>query len=342
MLFESGRISIQRRRMGQVALAALIVGASGVSLNVQAQSSKDANWPDKAITLVLGYPPGGINDVIARKLAAELQTELKVTVIVDNRAGANGSIAANYVAKAKPDGYTVMFGAIGQVSVNQFLLNKMPYEPGDLIPVGKVADGANVLVVNAAKAKTYPNVKALIEDAKRRPGALNYGSFGTGSSSHLSAALFGQQAGINVTHVPYKGSAPAMTDLLGGNLDFMFDSINTALPHIKSGRIVPLAVTKAQRSIALPNVPTFVESGLPNFTLASWFGLHVPKGTPESIVSKVNSALHKVQARPEFVEYFKAQNIDITPSTPKEYGDFVASEDRRWGALIKELGIQLD
>jgi len=149
-----------------------------------------------------------------------------------------------------------MFGAIGQVSVNQFLLAKMPYEPGDLIPVGKVAEGANVLVVNASKAKDYPNVAKLIEEAKRHPGTLNYGSFGTGSSSHLSAALFAQQAGIEVTHIPYKGSAPAMTDLLGGNLDFMFDSINTALPHIKSGKIVPLAVTKGQRSTALPDVPT--------------------------------------------------------------------------------------
>ena len=340
MTTRSVQFPMQRRRLHRLALAALAVGAMSTSINVLAQS--DANWPDKPITLVLGYPAGGINDVIARRLAVELGNELKVSVIVDNRAGANGSIAANYVAKAKPDGYTVMFGAIGQVSVNQFLLAKMPYEPGDLIPVGKVADGANVLVVNASKAKEFPSVAKLIEEAKRNPGKLNYGSFGTGSSSHLSAALFAQQAGIKVTHVPYKGSAPAMTDLLGGNLDFMFDSINTALPHIKAGKIVPLAVTKGQRSIALPNVPTFVESGLPNFTLASWFGLHLPKGTPESIVMKLNAALHKVQAKPDFIEYFKAQNIDITPSTPKEYGDFVASEDRRWGALIKELGIKIE
>ncbi|QIL82488.1 tripartite tricarboxylate transporter substrate binding protein [Diaphorobacter sp. HDW4A] len=340
MTVRSVHFSPQRRRWSQWALASIATGVLGTTFTAHAQS--DAHWPDKPVTLVLGYPAGGINDVIARRLAVELQNELKVTVIVDNRAGANGSIAANYVAKAKPDGYTVMFGAIGQVSVNQFLLAKMPYESGDLIPVGKVADGANVLVVNASKAKQFPSVAKLIEEAKRDPDKLNYGSFGTGSSSHLSAALFAQQAGIKVMHVPYKGSAPAMTDLLGGNLDFMFDSINTALPHIKAGKIVPLAVTKAQRSIALPNIPTFVESGLPNFTLASWFGLHLPKGTPEPIVVKLNAALHKVQAKPDFIEYFKAQNIDITPSTPKEYGDFVASEDRRWGALIKELGIKID
>lgn len=342
MRFESSLALINRRRMGQMTWLALVAGTLGVSSGVHAQPAKEGNWPDRPITLVLGYPPGGINDVIARKLAAELQTELKVPIVVDNRAGANGSIAANYVAKARADGYTVMFGAIGQVSVNQFLLKKMPYQAGDLIPVGKVADGANVLVVNVDKANTYSSVAKLIEKARQNPGTLNYGSFGTGSSSHLSGAMFANQADLKVTHVPYKGSAPAMTDLLAGNLDFMFDSINTALPHIKAGKIVPLAVTKAKRSIALPNVPTFVESGLPNFTVTSWFGLHVAKGTPEPIVAKLNAALNKVQAKADFVEYFKAQNIDITPSTPKEYGDFVASEDRRWGALIKELGIQIE
>lgn len=342
MRIQSSRIPISRRSFGRIALMSLALGMGGASLSVQAQPDSEAAWPQRAITLVLGYPPGGINDVIARKLAAELQVELKVPVIVDNRAGANGSIAANYVAKAKPDGYTVMFGAIGQVSVNRFLLKKMPYAPGDLIAVGKVADGANVLVVNADKAKNYPNLAKLIEEAKSKPGQLNYGSFGTGSSPHLSAALFAQQANIKVTHVPYKGSAPAMTDLLGGNLDFMFDSINTALPHIKSGKIVPLAVTKAQRSATLPNVPTFVESGLPNVEVASWFGLHLPKGTHEAIVNRLNAALRKVQAKPDLVAYFKAQNIDITPSTPQEYSDFIAREDRRWGTLISELGIQID
>lgn len=340
MTHSSSRFCAARRRLCQWALASFATGMMGLSLASHAQPQTD--WPDKPITLVLGYPAGGINDVIARRLAMELQNELNVSVIVDNRAGANGSIAASYVARAKPDGYTVMFGAIGQVSANQFLLAKMPYEPGDLIPVGKVAEGANVLVVNASKAHEFSSVAALIEAAKSKPGQLNYGSFGTGSSSHLSGALFAQQAGIEVTHIPYKGSAPAMTDLLGGNLDFMFDSINTALPHIKSGKIVPLAVTREQRSAALPDVPTLVESGMPEFTLTSWFGLHLPKGTPEPIVMKLNAALHTVQAKPDFIEYFKAQNIDITPSTPQEYGDFVASEDQRWGALIKELGITIE
>ncbi len=325
--------------MVTLAAGALTLPHSTLAQNADAAT---ANWPDRPVTLVLGYAAGGINDVIARKLAVELTPVLGVPVIVENRAGANGSIAAGQVARARPDGYTVMFGAIGQVSVNPFLLKKMPYAPGDLIPVAKVADGANVLVVNADKLKDYPSVARLVEEAKRRPGQLNYGSFGPGSSSHLSAELFAKQAGIKVTHVPYKGSAPAMTDLLAGNLDFMFDSINTALPHIKSGKIVPLAVTRTARSSALPQVPTFAEAGLPEVIVASWFGVHLPKGTPPDIVQKLNAAIRTVQAKPAFIEHFKQQNIDITPSTPKEYGDFVAAEDRRWGGLIKELGIQID
>lgn len=333
------------RRQG-LRLAVACVAATAVGLPTfsaaQGTAKADANWPDKPITFVLGYPAGGINDAIARKLAVELASVLKVPVVVDNRAGANGSIAANFVAKSRPDGYTVMFGAIGQVSVNQFLLQKMPYAPADLIPVAKVADGANVLVVNAQKAHTYSSIARLVEEAKKRPGQLNYGSFGPGSSSHLSAELFFKQAGIKAVHVPYKGSAPAMMDLLGGNLDFMFDSINTALPHIKSGKIVPLGVTTAVRSPALPQVPTFVESGLPDFTVASWFGIHLPKATPPDIVRKLNAAVRTVQAKPEFVEFFKQQNINITPSTPQQYGDFIALEDRRWGSLITELGIKGD
>ncbi|WP_288251482.1 tripartite tricarboxylate transporter substrate binding protein [uncultured Hydrogenophaga sp.] len=340
---ETLKISFLRRRdCLRASLAAAAMGTLALPHSALAQAAAATAWPERPVTLVLGYAAGGINDVIARKLAAELTTVLGVPVIVDNRAGANGSIAAGQVARSRPDGYTVMFGAIGQVSVNPFLLKKMPYEPGDLIPVGKVADGANVLVINADKAKQYPSVAHLIEEAKQRPGRLTYGSFGPGSSSHLSAELFAKHAGIKVTHVPYRGSAPAMTDLLAGNLDFMFDSINTALPHIQSGRIVPLAVTRTARSVALPKVPTFAEVGLPEIVVASWFGIHLPKGTPPAIVSKLNAAVRTVQAQPAFIEHFKQQNIDITPSTPKEYGDFVASEDRRWGALIKELGIQID
>lgn len=328
------------RRVINTALALAIPACLLAGMTVHASEATANDYPNKAITLVLGYPAGGINDVIARRLAVDLADELKVPVVVENKAGANGAIAANSVAKSKPDGYTVMFGAIGQVSVNQFLRDDMPYKPDDLPPVVKVAEANNVLVVNAASADKYPNVAAIVKKAKSEPGSMSYASFGIGSSSHLSAEMFSKEAGMKLLHVPYKGSAPAMVDLIGGNVDFMFDSINTALPHIKSGRIIPLAITKDTRSQALPDVPTLAESGYPDYKVSSWFGMHVPKGTPRPVIDKLNAATRKVQAKPEVIEFFKQQNIDMTPSTPEEYGVFVEAENTRWGALIKELGLK--
>ncbi len=328
------------RRIINTALAFAVPACLLAAFPAQADQSAAGNYPDKAISLILGYPAGGINDVIARRLALDLAEELKVPVVVENKAGANGAIAANTVAKAKPDGYTIMFGAIGQVSVNQFLRDDMPYAPDDLLPIVKVAEANNVLVVNAASADKYPDVAAIVKKAKSEPRAMSYASFGIGSSSHLSAEMFAKQAGLQLLHVPYKGSAPAMVDLIGGNVDFMFDSINTALPHIKSGRIIPLAITKDSRSQALPDVPTLAESGFPDYRVSSWFGMHAPKGTPRPIIDKLNEATRKVQSKPEVIEFFKRQNIDMTPSTPEEYGAFVEAENVRWGALIKELGLK--
>lgn len=299
-------------------------------------------YPERPITLVLGYPAGGINDVIARRLAVDMSEDLGVPIVIENKAGANGAIAANYVARSKPDGYTVMFGAIGQVSVNQFLRSDMPYKPEDLDPVIKVAEANNVLVINADSVDKYPDVAAIVEKSKAEPGQLTFASFGIGSSSHLSAEMFAKQAGIELLHVPYKGSAPAMVDLMGGSVDFMFDSINTALPHIEAGRIIPLAITKSTRSDSLPDVPTLAESGFPDYAVSSWFGMHVPAGTPRAIVDTLNEATRKVQVKPEVIEYFQKQNIDLTPGTPEEYGEFVESERARWGALIEELGLAVN
>lgn len=326
-----------RRALNKVLVS---VAAIGAVLTVPAHA--EGPFPERPVTLVLGYPAGGINDVIARRLAVDMADELGVPVLIENRAGANGAIAANYVARSRPDGYTVMFGAIGQVSVNQFLRNDMPYKPDDLDPVVKVADANNVLVINADSSDKFPDVAAIVETAKAQPGELTYASFGIGSSSHLSAEMFAKEAGIELLHVPYKGSAPAMVDLIGGSVDFMFDSINTALPHIEAGRIIPLAITKNERSEALPDVPTIAESGFPDYAVASWFGMHVPKGTPRPIVDKLNAVTRKVQSKPEVIEFFRQQNIDITPSTPEEYGQFVTAESERWGALIEELGLAVN
>lgn len=316
------------------------VAAIGTLLTVPAHA--DGAFPERPVTLVLGYPAGGINDVIARRLAVDMADELGVPVLIENRAGANGAIAANYVARSKPDGYTVMFGAIGQVSVNQFLRDDMPYKPEDLAPVVKVAEANNVLIINADSADKFPSVATIVEKAKGQPGGLTFASFGIGSSSHLSAEMFAKEADIDLLHVPYKGSAPALVDLIGGSVDFMFDSINTALPHIEAGRVIPLAITKGERSQALPEVPTLAESGFPDYVVASWFGMHVPAGTPRPIIDKLNAVTRKVQAKPEVIEFFRAQNIDVTPSTPEEYGEFVEAESARWGALINELGLAVN
>lgn len=330
-----------QRRIFNTALALAVPACLLAAFPAQGEPASAGHYPDKPISLILGYPAGGINDVIARRLAVDLADELKVPVVVENKAGANGAIAANYVAKSRPDGHTIMFGAIGQVSVNPYLRDDMPYAPEDLIPIVKVAEANNVLVVNAAAVGKYPNVAAIVEKAKSEPRGLAYASFGIGSSSHLSAEMFAKQAGLQLLHVPYKGSAPAMVDLIGGNVDFMFDSINTALPHIEAGRIVPLAITKDSRSQALPNVATLAESGFPDYRVSSWFGLHAPKGTPRPIVDRLNEATRKVQAKPEVIEFFQRQNIDMTPSTPEEYGAFVEAESQRWGTLIKELDLEV-
>lgn len=332
----------RKNRLGRIVAgsALAIQGCLLAAVPVQAQADTANEYPTKPISLILGYPAGGINDVIARRMAIDLADELKVPVVVENKAGANGAIAANFVAKARPDGYTIMFGAIGQVSVNQFLRDDMPYAPEDLIPVAKIAEANNVLVVNAEAVDRFPDVKAVVEKAKSQPRGMTYASFGVGSSSHLSAEMFAKEAGVQLLHVPYKGSAPAMVDLIGGNVDIMFDSINTALPHIEAGRIVPLAITKDSRSQALPDVPTLAEAGFPGYKVSSWFGLHAPKGTPRPIVDRLNEAVKKVQAKPEVIEFFARQNIDMTPSTPEEYGQFVQAENSRWGSLIAELGLK--
>ncbi|WP_188074500.1 tripartite tricarboxylate transporter substrate binding protein [Pusillimonas sp. ANT_WB101] len=335
---KSNKFSLRRRALsGAISLALLATSGMLISQPVKAEGD---DYPTRTISLVLGYPAGGINDVIARRLAVDLAEELGVAVIVENKAGANGAIAAGSVARSKPDGYNIMFGAIGQVSVNQFLRDDMPYEPDDLLPVGKVAEANNVLVINAANVDKFPDVAAVVKAAKADPGAITYASFGIGSSSHLSAEMLAKEANIKFLHVPYKGSSPAMVGLLGGDVDIMFDSINTALPHIKSGKIIPLAITKDTRSAALPDVPTLAESGYPDYKVSSWFGLHVAKGTPRPIIDKLNAVLRKIQAKPEIIEYFSRQNVDMTPSTPEEYGAFVETENARWGALIKELNLK--
>ncbi|MGO3746984.1 MAG: Bug family tripartite tricarboxylate transporter substrate binding protein, partial [Alcaligenes aquatilis] len=269
--------------------------------------------------------------------------DLGQTIVVENKPGASGIIATDFVAKSAPDGYTVLLAAVGQAVVNNHLYKKLPYDPAqDLTAVSLVAEGQNVLVVNAQQSP-FKTGEELINYARSKPEELTYASFGNGSSSHLSAAAFTTMANIDVIHAPYRGSAPAMTDLLGGHISFMFDSMGTAITHIKANTVRPLAVSGPERSSLLPEVPTFAELGLnQGYNVTAWFGFHVSSGTPPEIVERLSQSMRTVSENTEFVEGFRRQGVDILSSTPAEYAEFLRQEDEKLGSLIKQANITLD
>ena len=254
-------------------------------------------YPTKPIRIVVPFPAGGTTDILARAVAQRLTETLGQPVVVDNRPGAGGNIGAELVAKAAPDGYTLLMGTVGTHAINASLYAKMPYDHvRDFAPVILVAGVPNVLVINPALPVN--SVQELIAYGKANPGKLNFASSGNGTSIHLSAELFKTMTGVQMAHVPYKGSAPALVDLMGGQVQLMFDNLPSALPQIKAGKLKALAVTSAQRSSALPDVPTVIESGLPGFEASSWFGLLAPAGTPKDIIAKLNGEVAKWLATP--------------------------------------------
>ena len=298
-------------------------------------------YPEKPIKLVVPFPPGGITDVIARNLANHAQQSLGQPMIVDYRAGGGGVIATDFVAKAAPDGYTVLLAAIGQAVVNKHLFKKLPYDPNvDIAPVSLIARGPNVLVVNAASP--YKTIADLLAAAKKAPQDLTFGTYGNGSSPHLQAALLMQKTGANFTHIPYKGSAPAMNDLLGGQTTFMFDSLITSLQHIRAGKLRALAVTSSQRNPLIPNVPTFAEAGISDFTFMAWYGIHVPGKTPRAAVERLRKEIGDFSRTPAIVKQFADQGLELTESSPAEYARFLASEDKTWSAVIRQANITID
>ncbi|UPL22239.1 Bug family tripartite tricarboxylate transporter substrate binding protein [Alcaligenes faecalis] len=320
-------------------VAPLLAGMGLLFCSLGAQAA----YPDKPIRLVVPFTPGGVTDVIARGVAQQLSKDLGQIIIVENKPGASGIIATDFVAKSAPDGYTVLLAAVGQAVVNNHLYKKLPYDPAqDLAAVSLVAEGQNVLVVNA-KQSPFNTGEELINHARAKPDDLTYASFGNGSSSHLSAAAFTTMANIDVIHAPYRGSAPAMTDLLGGHISFMFDSMGTAITHINANTVRPLAVSGPERSSLLPEVPTFAELGLDQgYNVTAWFGFHVSSGTPTEIIDRLSQAMKTVSQNAEFVETFRRQGVDIISSTPAEYAEFLRQEDEKLGSLIKQANITLD
>jgi len=322
-----------RRRL--LAFAAAFACGAAPALRAQ-----PAAWPTKPVRLVVGYSAGGATDVIARLVAVKLGEQLGQSVVVDNRAGANSNVGAELVAKSPPDGYTLYVYTIAN-TINASLYDKLGYDPQkDFEPVGLIARIPNILVVNPKlPVKTLADYMRL---ARSAPEGVTFASSGSGSSIHLSGEMFKMQAKLNMLHVPYRGSAPAVTDLLGGQVQSMFDNTPSSLPHVKAGRLRAIAITSAQRSPLLPDVPTVAESGFPGFDVQSWFALAAPAGTPQPVVERLNAALGKVLAMPDVRQRLQDLAATPEPGTPDQLRKLIASETRRWRDVVKQSGAKAE
>ncbi|MGV3493894.1 MAG: Bug family tripartite tricarboxylate transporter substrate binding protein [Ramlibacter sp.] len=327
-------VNLSRRRLalGGIALAAAVAAP----LAAQAQA-----YPTKPITIVVPFSAGGTTDILARVVGEALKNELGQPVVIDNRAGAGGNIGAALAAKANADGHTLFMGTVGTHAINQSLYKKLPYDPiKDFAPLTRVAMVPNLLV--AHPSKPYNSVKELVAYAKANPGKVNFGSSGSGSSIHLSGELFNTLAKVDMIHVPYKGSAPAVTDLLGGQIDIMFDNMPSAIQHVRAGKLKPLAVTTAKRSPQLPDVPTVAEAGVPGYEATSWFGMFVPAATPAPVVAKLNAALVKVLADANVKKKIAEQGGEPHGEKPEQFAEFIRNETAKWSQVVKASGASAD
>ena len=301
--------------------------------------TKDA-YPTKPIRLIVGFSPGGSADSVGRALAEGLSTRLGQPVIVENKAGANGNIAAELVARSAPDGYTLYFPSIGH-AVNVSLYKNLSYDPiNDFTAIGSVFSAPNMLVVNAKSP--YNTVSEVITAAKANPGRLTFASSGSGTSVHLSAVLFEKMAKIDMIHVPYKGTGSAMPDVISGQVDMSFPNLPSAVPQVKASNLKALGVTTAKRSAAAPGVPTIAESGLPGYDMATWYGLVAPANLPVNIRNRLNKELQGILADPNFRDKLIAQGADPMPGTPEQFAAFIKSEIDRWRKLIAQSQITID
>ncbi|MDM0000113.1 tripartite tricarboxylate transporter substrate binding protein [Variovorax sp. J22P240] len=299
-------------------------------------------FPTKPVTLVVPFPPGGPTDAMARTLAAEIKDHLGQPMIVENRAGAGGNIGADYVARAEADGHTLLFGTSGPLAINASLYRKINYDPvKSFTPVIQIGHLPNILVVNpAVPAK---DVRELIAYAKAHPGKLSYASSGNGASSHLAGVLFNGIAGTDLQHVPYKGTGPALNDLLGGQVSMSFTDVLTALPYVKAGKLRALGIATAQRSQALPDLPTLAEQGVTGYDVSVFFGIVAPAGTPPATVAKLNKAFADALATPKVKQLFASQGLEPAPSsTPEQLGKYIGAQVTKWSSVVKQSGAQLD
>jgi len=323
---------IQKNLLLRLAACALLLAAA-------CASAQSVDYPSRPVRMIIAFPAGGGSDIVGRALAQQLSELLGQPVVVDNRGGAGGIIGTELGARAAPDGYTLTVGSSGGFAITPHLNPKLPYDPvRDFAPVGLFTRLTFVLDVHPALPAA--SIGELLALAKSRPNRINFGSSGQGATAHLATEMFMSATGSRMTHVPYKGAAPAMTALIGGEVEVLFDSMPTTLPHARSGRIRPLAVTTLQRSVLLPQLPTLDEAGVKGYELASWFGLFAPAGTPRAIVNRLNAAVNTATARPEMRERLSGQGAEPLGGTPQDLASYLKRELAKYGKVIREAGIK--
>lgn len=330
-------MTLNRRLFLQLAAGGPLAGAVAAHMPPALAQGK---YPDRPVTLVVPQPAGGDADAVCRTLQAKMQEVLGQPVIIDNRAGAAGNIGVAYGAKAAPDGYTVTFVNQGILAFNPTLYPSTGFSAARLVPVSWLTSTDLVLCANPSLPAR--NLQEFLALARKAPGRYTYGTAGNGSANHIAAKMLESMARIELTHVPYKGGAPAIVDTLGGQLDTVMAFPLGALPHIKAGKLVPLATTGAQRSRALPDVPTVAESGVPGYEFSSWFGLVVPQGTPQEAVERLHAAASAALKMPETVDKLRAGLTEPVGAGPREFAELIVRETKRWPPLLRQYGIRLD
>ena len=317
----------------------LLAGAAALLISLGAAAQ---GYPTKPIRFVVPFAPGGTSEIVARSVAQELTTQLGQSVYVENKAGGASTIGTADVAKSAPDGYTLILGHVGSFAVNPYAMARQPYDVNkDFIPVALLARVPNLFVVNAENvpAKDFREFIAL---AKAKPGALNYGSAGNGSAGHLAFEYLKMVTETDITHVPYKGTGPQLQDLLGGRLDASSAGTPALLPHVKSGKLRPIAVGTPKRIPALPDVPTVAEMGYPDFETSQWYGVLVPAGTPREIVLKLNAEINKALRSSAVTQRYATDNAEVSIGTPEDFGAFIRREQARWEKVVKRSGLKIE